>query len=93
MTPKEKAKELINKFRDFADGIDSESDRFSPNIERKNAKQCALLAVQEIILSAPFEPADTDWDEAGSSAQYWYPQKLEDSAKWWAEVAKEILES
>jgi len=49
MTTKEKAKELVNKFRDFADGIDSETDRFSPNIEKKNAKQCALITVDEIL--------------------------------------------
>lgn len=49
MTPKEKAQELVNKFREFADGIDSETDRFSPNIEKKNAKHCALIAVDEIL--------------------------------------------
>ena len=49
MTPKEQAIELVNKFRDFADGIDSETDRFSPNIEKKNAKQCALITVDLLI--------------------------------------------
>ena len=49
MTTKEQAIELVNKFRDFADGIDSETDRFSPNIEKKNAKQCALITVDEIL--------------------------------------------
>jgi len=77
MTPKEKAEELVDKF------IKTNGNSFF-------AKECALIAVDEIILSAPFEPADTDWDEAGASAQYWYPQKLEDSAKWWGEVKQEI---
>ena len=85
MTPKEKAQELFNKYATYVvmwtGGVE---------VEKQNCKQCALIAVDEIILSAPFEPADTDWDEAGSSAQYWYPQKLEDSAKWWSEVKKEI---
>jgi hypothetical protein len=85
MTPKEKAEELVKKFGTYAvmwsGGIE---------VERQNVKQCALIAVDEIILSAPFEPVDTDWDEAGASAQYWYPQKLEDSAKWWGEVKQEI---
>ena len=49
MTPKEQAIKLVNKFRDFADGIDSETDRFSPNIEKKNAKQCALITVDLLI--------------------------------------------
>lgn len=77
MTPKEKAEELVSKYYFLVGSLFEQ-------------KECAMLTVDEIILSAPFEPADTDWDEAGSSAQYWYPQKLEDSAKWWAEVKKEI---
>ena len=84
MTPKEKAQELIDKYRN------SIMSFLSDNMKYQNAIKCALIAVDEIILSAPFEPVDTDWDEAGSSAQYWYPQKLEDSAKWWAEVKQEI---
>ena len=77
MTPKEKARELFTKFS-------------SNTVHYDAAKQCAIIAVDEIILSAPFEPVDTDWDGAGSSAQYWYPQKLEDSAKWWSEVKQEL---
>jgi hypothetical protein len=83
MTPKEKAEELVLKFL----RIDNDTKEW---FHVGLAKQCALIAVDEIILSAPFEPADTDWDEAGSSAQYWYPQKLEDSGKWWAEVKQEL---
>ena len=83
MTPKEKAIELVDKYFTYVEA-------FSDTQQSDNAKYCALIAVDEIILSAPFEPVDTDWDEAGSSAQYWYPQKLEDSAKWWAEVRREI---
>ena len=79
MTPKEKAAELIVNYQIKCKSLNYDE-----------AKQCALIAVDEIILSAPFEPVDTDWDEAGASAQYWYPQKLEDSAKWWGEVKQEI---
>jgi hypothetical protein len=84
MTPKEKAKEIYCK---YADALNIRDLQITAN---PFVKQCALIAVDEIILSAPFEPVDTDWDEAGSSAQYWYPQKLEDSAKWWGEVKQEI---
>lgn len=49
MTPKEKAEELINNFRDFADGTCPETDRYSPNIEKQKAKQCAIISVDEII--------------------------------------------
>ena len=89
MSPKEKAEELIGKFTKLDIEIGGQFDGYL-TMKNHDAKQCALIAVDEIILSAPFEPVDTDWDEAGSSAQYWYPQKLEDSAKWWAEVKKEI---
>lgn len=82
MTPKEKAEELVLKY--LRNNGDTEW------FHKVLAKNCAIIAVDEIILSAPFEPADTDWDEAGSCAQYWYPQKLVDSAKWWAEVKQEI---
>lgn len=62
MTPKEKAEELVNKFREFADGIDSETDRFSPNIEKKNGKQCALIAVETVILNC-YEEEEYYWKE------------------------------
>ena len=80
MTPKEKANELVHQY----------VINMPIPFHIEDAKICALIAVDEIILSAPFEPVDTDWDEAGASAQYWYPQKLEDSAKWWGEVKQEI---
>ena len=62
-TAKEKAKELVNKFRDYADGIDSETDRFSPNIERKNAKQCALILADEVEKVAYWPTARQYWKE------------------------------
>jgi hypothetical protein len=44
-----KAQELVDKFREFADGTDSETDRYSPGVEKEKAKQCALIAVDEIL--------------------------------------------
>jgi hypothetical protein len=92
MTPKEKAEELVIKmYQPLPASKEAEKGKEHLYYNQYNAaKKCALIAVEEIILSAPFEPVDTDWDEAGSSAQYWYPQKLEDSAKWWGEVKQEI---
>jgi len=55
MTPKQKAQELVNKFRDFANGSDYETDGFSPNIEKENGKECALIAVDEILKDQPFD--------------------------------------
>lgn len=49
MTPKEKAKELVNKY--YSDKC------FNGNYaEDYNAKQCALIAVDEIISSLPLMP-------------------------------------
>lgn len=94
MTPKQKAEELVDRcyqlFPLEQNVITTHGDLTVEYSGWNNAKKCALIAVDELILSAPFEPAETDWDDAGSSAQYWYPQKLEDSAKWWSEVKKEI---
>ena len=53
MTPKEKAEQLVNMFREFADGTDIETDRYSPKIEKEKSKQCALMAVDEVIKSLP----------------------------------------
>jgi len=58
MTPKEKAEDLVNKFRDFADGINPETDSFSPNICKIQAKQCALIAVDEILGQFKWRPSD-----------------------------------
>ena len=41
MTPKEKAEELVNKFSFFADTLH--------NGNKENAKQCALITVDEIL--------------------------------------------
>ncbi len=56
MTPKEKAIELTNKFYKYAhDG--SNGSYYNNKIWTKNAKQCALIAVNEIlnILDYPIE--------------------------------------
>ena len=54
MTPKDKAIELISKFKTFADY--QEDDCFN-QIEKMliNAKQCALIAVDEILENCKFE--------------------------------------
>jgi hypothetical protein len=48
MTPKEKAEELFNKF--YPRATSYSSDRKNQN---ENAKQCALIAVDEIIKAIP----------------------------------------
>jgi hypothetical protein len=56
MTPKEKAEELINKFQQDVQIIEEDNDS-----ERFYAKQCALIAVDEII-DTP-NPMPNYWQE------------------------------
>ena len=81
MTPKEKAKELVDKFRQQTDGI------AGYNYDNVN-KQCALIAVDEILNSNPHiyieiggSDCRGDWSykEAQSNQLYWkeVKQKIE----------------
>jgi len=68
MTAKEKAEELINKFYE----IENNSDYFGVNW--KIAKQCALIAVDEVIQQlTPIEKAPNN----KSAFQYWQEVKTE----------------
>jgi hypothetical protein len=68
MTPKEKAQELVDKFKIFVIG------RNDSVIEKQNAKRCALIAVDEIIESDWFIPTLRDKHEWTS---YWNEVKTE----------------
>ena len=48
MTPKEKAEELVHRFRKYVDFTD-ENDHTSLKAIISNSKQCAIIAVDEII--------------------------------------------
>jgi hypothetical protein len=69
MTPKQKAKELFNKYYLLID---------IKNYE--NTKNCALIAVDEIINSCPLEPAHP----------YDYVIAEREAMEFWQEVKKEI---
>jgi hypothetical protein len=49
MTPKEKAKELVNKLFEFNQKVKWDSDNNEWTHDYYQAKQCALIAVNEII--------------------------------------------
>ena len=51
MTPKEKAKKLVDKFRKEFDWVERD---YSIDLYR-DTKQCALIAVDELIYEAQFE--------------------------------------
>ncbi len=57
MTPQEKAAELIRKYYTF--GINKEGQTLS----WLESKQCALIAVDEIIKSNPRLPHTLDWQQ------------------------------
>lgn len=71
MTPKEKAFELAHKFR-LLEIRTSENSHMM--ISMADAKQCALIAVDEIIKSNPYEVSKTDMD---STIEYWQEVKQE----------------
>jgi len=69
MTQQEKAKELIDEYKPMCGGY------WGGNINKQFAKQSALIAVQEIILSNPHSnPFNTD---VYSTMSYWQEVKQE----------------
>ena len=74
MTPKEKAKELIDKFNNHTvkELVYLKNGKV---IEGKTeAKRCALIAVDEILKANPYEVSKTDMD---STIDYWMEVKQE----------------
>jgi hypothetical protein len=94
MTPKEKAKELVNRFLGLEYVLfqhDGEPFTFPQGrINLYSAKQCALIAVDEILKSEPRSPSDVDWDDVGGTHQYYYQAQREEADKYWQEVKQEI---
>ncbi len=79
MTPKEKAVQLFDKYATYAvmwwtGGIE---------VENQNCKQCALIAVDEIIASSPSLPIE------GDSGYIW--EDIELSTDWWQQVKQELI--
>ena len=87
MTPQEKAIELVDKFRQFADGTDPETDRFSPRIEKQKAKECALVVVDEIIESRKDDNMFGD-TLLSTSSEYYNPHPM--YITYWLQVKQEI---
>ena len=67
MTPKEKANQLVDNYWLM--------DKINPSLSKEQAKQCALVAVDEILFVLKF---NLDF-------------KMEKSIKYWQEVKDEIL--
>lgn len=80
MTPKEKAQELVDKFK-------LKYEFFTKSFIKTTAKQSSLIAVDEIILSRKDDNQfdDTLWS-GGSDMYTMHPMYL----KYWQEVKQEI---
>lgn len=83
LTPKEKARELYDKYLDEA----IEADAY---FLESNAKRCAKIAVDEIIESSPRYPSNVDWDECGGTHQYYYEAQRIEAEIFWNVVKLEI---
>lgn len=91
MTPKEKAKELVDKM-DLKQmpSLNLARNEINLNDTFFNAKQCALIAVDEILKSEPRYPNNVDWDDVGGTHQYYYEAQHEEALNYWEEVKQEI---
>ena len=87
MTPKEKAIELVDKFT--IPYYEWDGDGYNINWDEtfKNRKQCALIAVNEIIESSPLDPNDA---EEWLQPEDWFSDANISAEKYWLEVKQEI---
>ena len=77
MTPKEKAEELVDKFLPFVDWNDLQDDCTNRDWAIRNAKKCALIAVDEIdLLLQNSTPKDDPYANL-FSLEYWQEVKQE----------------
>lgn len=80
MTAKEKAEELIGKFTKLDIEVGGVHD----------AKECALILVDEIIATQPSYPSNVDWDDVGATHQYFYEAQREEAEAFWLSVKSEL---
>ena len=88
MTPKQKADELVEKFLPVA--LNNEFGKSESQAQLDNAKQCALIAVEEILqelnlLHKPhytlFEHSDGSCEDGTDRAEFWQQVKQEINGK------------
>ncbi len=94
MTPKEKATQLCDAFYQklplerYVTTTDGDLSWEYNSWQR--TKECALIAVDEILRSEPRSPSNVDWDDVGGTHQYYYEAQREEADKYWQEVKQEI---
>jgi len=76
MTPKEKAQEIINKFRHYSNGYKWTTTVAGKSLvlvdtemQVNNAKQCALIAVDEILKALEIDAGN--WIKWNETKRYW----------------------
>lgn len=89
MTAKEKAKELIGKFTKLDIEIGGQFDGYI-TMKNHDAKECALILVDEIIAIQPRYPSNVDWDDVGATHQYFYEAQREEAEAFWLSVKSEL---
>ena len=87
-----KAAELIEKFSPLVTIWDCYYDTMrNEDGIKHDARQCALICVEEILNAHPLEPTNVDWDECGSTHRYWYETRHGEANIFWNEVKQELL--
>jgi hypothetical protein len=82
MTPKEKAQELVEKFKPFAHAEWDEWDGYNEKTNKENSEECALIAVDEILkVVAPI----IDMNE-----KYFQELRADQTEYYWQQVKTEI---
>jgi len=71
MTPKEKADDLLDKMY----SVDFNDDREDVSIDYFHAKKCALIAVDEIMKSQPYDIYTIE--QCNNMTKYWQQVKQE----------------
>ncbi len=89
MNAKEKANELIEKYQKLDIEIGGQYDGYL-TMKIHDAKQCALIAVDEILNARPLDPNYVDWDDCGAAQQYWYEAQKEEALEFWNNVKSEL---
>jgi hypothetical protein len=89
MTAKQKAEELISKFTKLEIEIGGQHDGYLC-MKIHEAKDCALILVDEIIATQPRYPSDVDWDDVGATHQYFYEAQRKEADAFWLSVKSEL---
>ena len=89
MTAKQKTDELIEKITKLDIEIGGQFDGHL-TMKIHNAKECALILVDEIIATQPRYPSNVDWDDVGATHQYFYEAQREEADDFWLSVKSEL---